>query len=155
VTRVLGIGGVARQPSELRRSFDEASTVVAVQARLGLARQAVCFEQLGVYRLLAQPSGSGDLQRFVEQTLGPLLAYERQHRAGWMPFLEELARANFSVKTAARRLELHVNTAKYRAARIQSLLGVDFADPDVRFSVQLALKIEALRSGTADRPGPA
>jgi purine catabolism regulator len=71
-----------------------------------------------------------------------------------MPFLEELARANFSVKMAARRLGLHVNTAKYRAARIQSLLGVDFADPDVRFSVQLALKIEALRSGTAEPPGP-
>lgn len=144
ITHVLGVGGVAGRPMELRRSFEEARTVVAVQRQLSLQRPVLFFEQLGIYRLLAQPARREDLKAFVARALGPLLEHDRRSRSDWISFLEALAASNFSVKTAARHLGLHVNTAKYRAARIRSLLGVDLADPEARFELQLALKILSL-----------
>jgi sugar diacid utilization regulator len=151
ISAVLGVGGVGRRPGELRRSFEEAGMVVAVQRRLGAGGGVLLFEQLGLYRLLARPSGGADLRQFVARTLGPLLDQDRRNGTDWTRFLEALVAANFSVKTAARRIGLHVNTAKYRAARIQALLGVDFGDPDARLDLHLALKIRTLDRASGDR----
>jgi DNA-binding PucR family transcriptional regulator len=138
------VGGVADSPAALRQSVEEATIAATVGWRLGAAHEILYFEQLGLYRLLTKPAGQVDLELFVRQVLGPVLDHDERSGGDWIGFLEHLVACNFSVKAAARRAGLHVNTAKYRAARIEALLGVDLSDPDVRFDLQLALKIRAL-----------
>lgn len=52
-------------------------------------------------------------------------------------FFEECA----SIKPAARRLEVHDNTIRYRIARVEELTGYSFDDADDVLRVHLALKI--------------
>ena len=55
---------------------------------------------------------------------------------------------------AAETLFIHRSTLKYRLGRIASLTGVDLADPDARFNLQLATRtlatIRALAMGSAE-----
>ena len=46
-----------------------------------------------------------------------------------------------TAKATADKLFLHVNTVKYRLARIQNLAGIDLQEPETRFNLVLALKI--------------
>ena len=41
----------------------------------------------------------------------------------------------------ARRLAVHPSTLKYRLGRIREILDVDIADADVRFNVELAVRL--------------
>jgi DNA-binding PucR family transcriptional regulator len=55
----------------------------------------------------------------------------------------------------ARALHLHPQTARYRIARLRELLGEQLDDPDARFELEAALRLDGdyatgdARAGTA------
>ncbi|HZU18836.1 MAG TPA: GAF domain-containing protein [Candidatus Dormibacteraeota bacterium] len=149
----LGVGSPATRAVDLRRSLEEATTVVGARRLVGSGRRVVLMEQMGLLGLLARPAGPQDIDRYLERHLGPLLAYDREHGSGWTTFLRTLAACNFSVKAAARRLGLHPNTGRYRAARIEELLGVDLSSATDRLHLQVALQLLDLQQtlGPLDR----
>jgi DNA-binding PucR family transcriptional regulator len=49
----------------------------------------------------------------------------------------------------ARALHLHPQTARYRIARLRDLLGDQLDDPDARFELEAALRVDADRSAGA------
>jgi PucR family transcriptional regulator, purine catabolism regulatory protein len=146
LTRVLsaqgwaaGLGTAATGPAEARRSYAEARDA----ARLGrlvlgaghVARPA----DLGVYRLLLALRGGHELAEFTRTTLGPLLA-DRRSGDALLETLEVFFACNGNLSEAARRLDLHRNSLIYRLNRARELLGHDLDDPELRLSLQLALK---------------
>ena len=134
-----GLGTPAVAPAQVRRSAAEAHAA----ARLGLvvlgpghiARPA----DLGVYQLLLVLREEGALAPFVEQTLAPLLADTRAGD-GLIETLDAFFACNGNLSEAARRLHLHRNSLLYRLHRARELLGHDLDDPELRLSLQLAIK---------------
>jgi purine catabolism regulator len=149
---LIAVGSPGCSSEELRRSLDETDLVVMAGGLVG-DRRVVFIEDLGLLRLLAQPAGAADIRRFVSDTLGPLGGGpESGGGRDWVPFLEALVASNFSVKQAARRAGVHLNTARYRATRIEEKLGIDFDDAEARLNVMVALR---LRQVGADQRGSA
>ncbi len=142
----LGVGSPVEHPLDLRRSLEEATAVIGTRRLIQSGRRVVLVEQLGLLALLARPAGPEDIDRYLERHLGALLAYDREHGSTWLTFLRTLAECNFSVKAAARRLHLHPNTGRYRAARIEELLGIDLASPTDRLHLQVALHLLDLQA---------
>jgi len=73
---------------------------------------------------------------FLEQLLGCL----KQQRNGEV-LVETLlvwAQVGFHPVSAAQQLHVHAKTLQYRLARAAQLSGLDFADPEIRFQLQLA-----------------
>ena len=138
---LIAVGSQARSAEELRRSLEETDLVV-MAGRLVGDRRVVFVEDLGLLRLLAQPAGAADIRRFVSETLGPLDGGpDSGGSRDWVPFLEALVASNFSVKQAARRAGIHLNTARYRATRIEEKLGIDFDDAEARLNLMVALRL--------------
>ncbi|MDP9246762.1 MAG: GAF domain-containing protein [Candidatus Dormibacteraeota bacterium] len=138
---LIAVGSPARSAEELRRSLEETDLVVMASRLVG-DRRVVFVEDLGLLRLLAQPAGAADIGRFVSETLGPLDGGpDSGGSRDWIPFLEALVASNFSVKQAARRAGVHLNTARYRATRIEEKLGIDFDDAEARLNLMVALRL--------------
>jgi purine catabolism regulator len=134
-----GLGRPLTGPSEARRSYGEARDAARLGRRvLGLGRVARPAD-LGVYRLLLQLRAGGELDEFTRTTLGPLLADRRSSQA-LMETLEVFFACNGNLSAAARQLHLHRNSLIYRLNRARELLGHDLEDPELRLSLQLALK---------------
>ena len=145
-TILIAVGGAAPEAGQLRRSDEQAHIVAAVARALEPCPSVLFYEQLGIYRLLAQPIGSSDVDEYVRNILGPVIDRDASHRSDWLRFLTVLAEANFSAKNAARQLNIHHNTAKYRAARISDLLGRRLDSAASRLEIQVALEILRTRS---------
>jgi sugar diacid utilization regulator len=139
-----GIGASVSVATDIIRSFEEALAVVAIDAEHGGHNSPLLVEQLDIYRLFLSPTRKQDMDSYVETVLGKLVSYDRDRGAGLMEFLHALVEVNFNTSRVARVLSIHLNTAKYRRHRIEELLEVGLDDPDVRFSVQLALKLLAI-----------
>jgi GAF domain-containing protein len=146
----IAVGSAGRRAADLRRSLEETDLVLMASHLVG-DRRVVFVEDLGLLRLLAQPASASDVRRFVSDTLGPLEnAQDGATGRDWIPFLEALAASNFSVKQAARRVGVHLNTARYRAARIEEKLKIDFNDAEARLNVMVALRLREVGAGQRD-----
>jgi PucR family transcriptional regulator, purine catabolism regulatory protein len=106
----------------------------------------VTYGDLGLYRVLHALHDSPELRTFYEQTLGPLVEYDRRTGQNWIETLEAFFACHGNLSQTALRLQLHRNALLYRIGRIQEIGGVDLEDPECRLSLQVALKARKLLS---------
>lgn len=73
---------------------------------------------------------------------GPAIrAYDAQRGTGYADTLLSYLDANSDIAEAARRLNVHPNTCRYRLARAEQVFGFRLADPDERLLLWLQLRL--------------
>ena len=157
-TFALGHSRVAQDPVDLYRAGNEAllAANVATANTLGDDVAMLAFEDTGAYRLLlpAMSEDPAELQRFYEETVAPLVAYDDQYETDLVQTLETFLDADGNVAGTAARLYTHRHTVRYRLERVKDLTSLDVASTDGREKLGLGLK--AMRVlGIASPRGPA
>ena len=110
------------------------------------------YDSLVLYRLLSPLAAGPGLANYVEGELGPLLAYDRQHRAELLRTLEAYLQANGNKIATAHRLHLQRRSVYYRLDRIEKLLGRSLDDPEQRVRLYVAFRAQELLDARAGRP---
>jgi sugar diacid utilization regulator len=127
-------------PVDLHRAGAEALLAANVAEARGLG--ALSFEETGAYRLLlpAMSEDPAELQRFHEETVAPLVAYDEQYETELVRTLETFLDADGNVARTAERLFTHRHTIRYRLDRVRELSGLDVGSTDGRERLSLGLK---------------
>lgn len=138
----IGIGRLHYSVSEICRSFQEARQALS----LGRFRQPengiTCYEDLGVLKLLSHIR-TEELDDFAQETLEALIAYDSHNDTDLLRTLEIYFQENESLPSAAEKLFIHANTLRNRLKKIESILGVELNQADVR--VRFYVACQALR----------
>jgi DNA-binding PucR family transcriptional regulator len=140
-TLTCGLSELTRWPELAPQALRQAQHAIDLGVRLGRAGQTICYEELGIYRLLLQVGDMQQLRQFAQDVLGPLLEYDARHKVNLVGTLSVYLNQHESLKQTARVLRVHVNTVTYRIQRIEQLTSLDLADPDHRLSAHVATKI--------------
>jgi DNA-binding PucR family transcriptional regulator len=143
----VGIGNLSAGVDELPRAYEEARQALRLSRRGGRGRLVTSYRSLGALRLLLEVRDPAALDRFVGETLGPLLEYSRRRGTPLMATLEALAGEGWNQRAAARRLKVHINTLTYRVQRLEALLQLSLDDPETRVVLQVALQARTLGRG--------
>lgn len=159
----LGLGGAAvtvalSRPAPDAADLHRAGAEALMAANVAQARGAVqlAFEETGAYRLLlpAMSEDPGELQRFHEETVAPLVDYDAQYETELLRTLETFLDADGNVARTAERLFTHRHTIRYRLDRVKELTGLDVGSSDGRERLSLGLKSMRVL-GIAAPGGPA
>jgi hypothetical protein len=137
----VSLGSAVDSAGALSQSLEEAERALAVGRTLDITDRPLVFEHLGVYRVLLGPNSSRDRQEFVEEALGAVIRYDLQHGTDLLETLRAWVMADYNVNEAAQGMFMHTNTLRYRLKRLRALLGGDPCRGDLRFQVELALKL--------------
>ncbi|MGC9360736.1 MAG: PucR family transcriptional regulator, partial [Anaerolineae bacterium] len=129
----------------LRAATQQALDALVLGYRSGSLASPYFYGELGLYRLLAAFHGQAEVTRFVEETIGPLIRYDRKHDAELVHTIEAYLREHGNNTRAAQALFVHRNTLANRLERIAEVLGADLDDPETRLALHLALKLHSLR----------
>jgi DNA-binding PucR family transcriptional regulator len=128
---IIGLAGLAAVRVEVDRVLDSAERhpdSFASVTSLAEARTTVLLDEIVTM--------VGADERLVDPRVRDLQAHD--------PVLAQTLRAyldNFGdVAAAAQQLQVHPNTVRYRARRIETLLSTSLADPDVRLLLSLGLR---------------
>lgn len=140
VSSTVGIGRRASGPVSIVRSYVEAEQAARIGRQFLGGDRTISFADLGVYRVIARAEREA-IETFSHEFLAALDEYDEQHSGELVETLEGFFACNGNHARAAERLHLHRNTLLYRLGRIEALSGFDLSDPEVRLSMQLALKI--------------
>ena len=123
--------GSARRLAALRQAGPGGTAAVSV----------VTSDEVASHELLLATVPASVLRSFRERLLGPLLAYDDQHRAELLPTLREFLACSGSWNACAAKMYVHVNTVRYRIRRIEELTGRDLSSLDDQVDFFLALRI--------------
>jgi sugar diacid utilization regulator len=141
-TFAVGHSRVAHDPADLYRAGNEALLAANVATAGGDPVAVLAFEDTGAYRLLlpAMSEDPAELQRFYEETVAPLVAYDEQYETDLVQTLETFLDADGNVAGTAARLYTHRHTVRYRLERVRDLSGLDVGSTDGREKLGLGLK---------------
>jgi sugar diacid utilization regulator/putative methionine-R-sulfoxide reductase with GAF domain len=135
--------GVSRPHDDaeaLPTAFNEAKTALSASHRLG-GDNVFLYEELGVVRLLLGSGSDPDLQTFIADVTGPLVAYDRDNDGALVRTLRAFFDADCSQRAAAEKLFVHHKTLRYRLERIKALTGLDLSRHDDRMRADVALRL--------------
>ena len=141
-------------PADLYRAGQEARLAVNVAEAEGI--ELLAFEDTGSYRLLlpAMSEDPGELERFYEETVAPLVAYDEQYETELVRTIEAYLENDGNVTPTADQLFTHRHTIRYRLERVKELCGHDITSTEGREKLGLGLKSMRVL-GIAPPRGPA
>lgn len=135
-----GISRAHEDVVKLPSALNEASTALAAAHRLG-GDNVFLYEELGVVRLLLCTGTDPDLQTFIDDVTGPLVAYDRDNDGSLVRTLRAFFDADCTQRVAAERLFIHHKTLRYRLAQIRQLTGLDLNRHEDRMRADFALRL--------------
>jgi sugar diacid utilization regulator len=138
------IGNFYDEVVHLRHSFQEAAAALEISRHLGDQDPIVWYEDVALYVLLKRFSDQSEVNRWREQILGRLVAYDQNNDTELVKTLEAYFNANQVSQQAARDLFIHPKTLKYRLRRIKEILGIDPFKGDRQLAFYLAAKLTRL-----------
>ncbi|TQS41520.1 PucR family transcriptional regulator [Cryptosporangium phraense] len=100
-------------------------------ARPGSRPVIVAARTLALELELSRRAAPGQLDAFVERTIGPLIVWDARHRTGLVRTLELYLRHGASATKTAAALHLRRQSLYQRLERIETLLGHSPAAPDL------------------------
>jgi sugar diacid utilization regulator len=133
--------------SDYPRAYADARDVAATLGELASpGRHAVvAVDELGTARMFILRPDPLTTQRFVRDTLGPLLDPADAKQRELLETLRTFLRCGRSIRACARELHLHENSVRYRLARVGELLGLDVvADSEAQLTLQMAMTVLGL-----------
>ncbi len=131
----------------LARSVPEAVEASRLATKLSLGSRVVLASDLGVYNLLSSALADSEVERFVNEQLGPLLEHDARTGSDLVPTLDAYLEAGLSKTAAAALLGIRRQTLYARLERISRLLGgLTFDDRQRRTALDLALVSWRMRS---------
>lgn len=143
----VGISESTDDVSQFRHAYDCAKASLEIgRIRNAKARSRVThYNDLGIFRIVSLTESSASIERFCQDTIGAVLAYDKQNGTELTATLRVFLEQNQSLAQAAKTLNVHYNTLRYRLDRINELLGHALDNPQQRLTIEVALHIYALK----------
>lgn len=120
-------------------SYFQAMDAIDIGCTVAPNKMVYDIDDLIIYRILWNYPGVPELERFVQATIGSLIAEDDESLKLTNTLENYLAYKN--IRQTAERLFIHNNTAVYRLNRIKSILNVDLDDPETVYRLTNAIKI--------------
>lgn len=136
----VGIGTVAKQIQDIHTSYENAYTAYRL-TKTTIPKNLLCYDELGVYKLLADVKVPSVYPQFVEETLGKLIAYDRKKGTEYMGILEAFFEHDCNILRTSEALYCHKNTLNYKMNAIKEILGYDIMCNENRVKIMLAFYI--------------
>jgi PucR family transcriptional regulator, purine catabolism regulatory protein len=138
----VGFSAPVEAPGGVAGAHREVEAVMETLSRLKRWGQVVSVPELGLTGLLAGVNHER-LIEFSQRHLGSLLEHDRARSADLVQTLRAYLETGEQL-AAARRLDIHPNTLRYRLDRIREITGAELDDPETRLNLAVALRVQGL-----------
>lgn len=136
----VGIGTTVGQIQDIHNSYENAYTAYLL-TKTTIPKNFLCYEELGIYKLLADVKEPGIYPEFVEETLGPLIEYDRKKNTKYMKILEVFFENDCCILQTSKALYCHKNTLNYKMNAIKEILDYDIMSNENRVRIMMSFYI--------------
>lgn len=135
-----GMGTMVRSVQDIHRSYENAHTAYRL-TRTVIPKSCLCYDEIGIYKILADIKEESVYSEFVEETLGRLIRYDRAKGTDYLRILEAYFENECSIIHTSEKLYCHKNTLTYKLNKIKEVLGYDILSNENRMKIMVAFRI--------------
>ena len=143
----IGAGTTVRRMKDIHRSYENAYAAYQL-TKTTLPANFLVYDNLGIYKILTDIKDPGIYPDFVQEVLGRLMEYDKQHGTEYIKILKAYFENDCSTIYTAKTLYCHKNTLTYKLNKIKEVLGYDILSNENRVRIMVAFYI--LQLGTGD-----
>lgn len=136
----IGIGTTAKQIQDIHSSYENAYTAYRL-TKTTIPKNLLCYDELGIYKLLADVKEPAIYPDFVEETLGTLIAHDEKKGTEYMKVLKSFFENDCCILKTSKALYCHKNTLNYKMNSIKEILGYDIMSNKNRTRIMMAFYI--------------
>ena len=138
---IAGLSNPYSKISNTRSCYQQAKKALRSASVLEISGTVFPYRDYAFYDLADLQSDLQQLDLCCHPVLSILRKYDHANGTQLYKTLETLTYCGFNNHQTASELFLHRNTLSYRLQKINSLTGLDFEDPDVRFELQYSFRL--------------
>lgn len=124
----------------LNKSFEKATS--AMKMACNLKEKYLYYDKLGIYKILYATSDKEVLRSFYNDTIGKLVAYDRQNNTKFTELLRIYLENNGSVQLVSEKLYVHRNTVLNHLKKIESIVGINPLELEGRVNLYMGFYIK-------------
>ncbi|MBK7745966.1 MAG: helix-turn-helix domain-containing protein [Candidatus Obscuribacter sp.] len=148
VTVKLGAARLVESMLDLPDAYGEARQALVIGSMLDSDGEfALGYGDLGVKRLLYLVFDHPELERFLQDNLSPLEAYDEEWESELVDTLRVYLQQGANLNSTARTLFIHRHTLRYRLEQIADILKVDIDSQEVLLNLNIAFIIRDMKAG--------
>lgn len=114
---------------------------IALRASQNCKQQLLCFENLGILRLIYADHPNYEISAYVTETLQELTDDSQSRNKELLRTLEYYLKYQGNLQRVSKEMFTHYNTVVYRLKKIKELTGLDPRNSKERFRLELALNL--------------
>lgn len=142
----IGASRLATSLLDLPDAYREARQALIIGSMTNGDKEfSVGYAELGIKRLLYLMIDHPELDRFYEENLERLEAYDSEWETELVPTLRVYLEQGANLNSAAKELFIHRHTMRYRLEQIAEELNVDIDSPEVLLNLQIAFLIRDMK----------
>ncbi|MFN8554563.1 MAG: helix-turn-helix domain-containing protein, partial [Candidatus Obscuribacterales bacterium] len=143
----LGAARIVQTIVDLPEAYREARQALIIGSMVhGDKDFVIGYGELGIRRLLYLMIDHPELDRFYEENLAPLEAYDTEWESELVESLRVYLDQGANLNSAARALFIHRHTLRYRLEQIADILKVDIDSQEVLLNLQIAYLIRDMKN---------
>jgi len=135
----VGIGTDEKCIADICRSYRNAHVAFSLAKKFRY-NFPCCYDDIGIYQILSNIREPERLYpKFVQDTLGALIEYDKNRRTDYMEVLKLFFQNDCSITQTANATFYHQNTLKYKVKAIKEILGYDIMSNENRVKIMVSL----------------
>lgn len=138
----LGMSNLFSDISQFSLAYQQASTAISMNQRLGNLNRFCRYADIQFYDLISQIPNTVTLKDYIHPALTLLKEHDKQTGNDLYHTLEIYLECWCNSKETARALFIHRNSLAYRLERISEIGNVNLDDPSLRFLLRVSYRIE-------------
>ena len=115
-------------------------------ARSKVTESMLCYDDLGVYKILADVKEPSIYPAFVQETLGKLIRHDKEHGTEFVHILKVFFENECNMLATSGALFCHKNTLTYKMNKLKDILGYDIMTNENRTRIMIAFYIMQMGS---------
>ncbi len=148
----LGAGRLITTALDLPDAYGEARQALVVGSMIDADGEFLLgYAELGIKRLLYLIIDHPESDRFLEENLSLLEAYDEEWESELVETLRVYVEHGANLNSTARSLFIHRHTLRYRLEQIADILKVDIDSQEVLLNLQIAYLIRDMKTGQKKR----
>ncbi|NMM99159.1 PucR family transcriptional regulator [Bifidobacterium olomucense] len=137
----IGVGKVTRSARCIGKSYNQALKLERLQHLRGRVGEIALYDNSGIDKLLLAVSDRAILEDYYQDSIGPLVEYDRVNGTDLTETLRAYFQFSGSVKETAASMFVHRNTVSYKLNKIEDILGVSLSDFRTREFLSVGLQV--------------
>lgn len=136
----VGIGTTERRIVDIHNSYENAYTAYRL-TKTTIPKNLLNYDELGIYKILADVKEPSIYPEFVEETLGALIQHDEAKHTEYMKVLRAFFENDCCILQTAKALYCHKNTLNYKMNAIKEILDYDIMSNENRVRIMMSLYI--------------